>query len=88
MFTWLAVLTYAAAVGVPAYLLHRFGSQSWYWHVLAIAASLVIGLAPTPAQFQTAGFDLLLGFGFVAPLAWGAGGLIVYRPHTRHEKHA
>jgi hypothetical protein len=89
MYSLLAVLVYLAAIGIPAYLLYRFGTWAWYWHLLAIAASLAIGMTPIPSNLQTRGFDLLFGFSFVAPLFWGAGGLIVYRPHRpHHEKHA
>jgi hypothetical protein len=85
MFTMWAVLVYTAAVAIPIYLLHRFHSQPWYWHVLAVGASLVLGLTSVPPEFQGQEFDLLLGFVFVALLFWGAGGLIVY--HPSHRKH-
>ena len=88
MFSGLAVLVYAAALAVPVYLLHHFQSQAWYWHVLAVGASLALGLAPVPPEFQAPGFDLFLGSAFVVLLIWGAGGLIVYHPHQRHQKHA
>ncbi|HYW47592.1 MAG TPA: hypothetical protein VE959_32285 [Bryobacteraceae bacterium] len=83
----LPVLVYVAAVALPAYALYRFHSQAWYWHVLAIAAALVIGLIPIPPEFQRRGFDLLFGFGLVVLLFWGIGGFIV--PQGGHrEKHA
>lgn len=89
MFTMWAVLVYTAAMVIPIYLLHHFHSQSWYWHVLAVGASLVLGLVPVPAEFQGKVFDLALGFVFVVLLFWGAGGLIVYHPgHPKHQKHA
>ena len=89
MYTSLAVLVYAAAVGIPVYLLFRFHSQAWYWHVLAIAASLSLGLTPMPAEYQNKGFDLLFGFVFISLLSWGSGGLIAFHSHRpHHEKHA
>lgn len=89
MYTWLAVLVYAVAIGIPVYLLYRFHSQTWYWHVLAIVASLSLGLIPMPAEFQKKGFDLAFGFLFVFLLSWGAGGLIAFHSHRPHyEKHA
>jgi hypothetical protein len=82
----LAILVYLAALAIPGYALYRFQSQSWYWHTLAIAAAIALGIAPIPPDFQKRGFDLLFGFLVVALLFWGVGGLIVYHPH--HEKHA
>ena len=82
-----AVLVYTAAMAIPIYLLHQFHTQAWPWHVLAVIASIVLGLTPVPQAFQGPGFDLLLGFVFVALLFWGAGGLIVYHP-GHHQKHA
>ena len=82
----LAVLIYAAAVAIPVYLLHRFRSQAWYWHLLAIAAAVALGVFPMPPALQTSGFDLTIGFLFVALIFWGIGGLVVFLPH--HEKHA
>ncbi|HTS28619.1 MAG TPA: hypothetical protein VMH81_22265 [Bryobacteraceae bacterium] len=86
MFTMLAVLVYVAAMAIPIYLLHHYHSQAWHWHVLAVIASIVLGLAPLPDGFQGRGFDLMLGFVFVSLLFWGAGGLLVY--HPAHHKHA
>ena len=89
MYTLLTVLVYTAAVAIPAYLLHRFRSQAWYWHVLAIVASVSLGLVPIPAELQKRSFDLVFGFAFIALLAWGGGGLIVFHPHGSHRhKHA
>lgn len=89
MFSLLAVLIYLLAIGIPVYLLYRFRSQSWYWHVLAILAAVGVGFAPTPPTWRTEAFDLLFGFAFIVLLVWGIGGLVVFRPHyPRHEKHA
>lgn len=82
----LAVLVYVAAIAIPVGLLYHFRSQAWYWHLLAIVASLALGLVPIPASLQTPGFDLLFGFVFISLISWGVGGLVVFRPH--HEKHA
>ena len=85
MFSMLAILVYLAALCLPLWLLHRFGSQRWLWHVLAIACSLVLGLLPTPVAFQGVATDLTIGFGFLFLMVWGVGGLVVYRPHIhRH----
>jgi hypothetical protein len=33
-----------------------------HWHLLAIVASLSLGLIPMPVELQKQGFDLLFGF--------------------------
>ncbi|HEY2016674.1 MAG TPA: hypothetical protein VGH38_24390 [Bryobacteraceae bacterium] len=86
MFTLLAVLVYTAAIAIPVSLLYHYHSQAWYWHLLAIIASLVVGLTPIPPDLQSRGFDLLIGFLFLGMASWGIGGLIMFRPH--HERHA
>ena len=85
MFTMLAVLVYLVALSVPLWLLHRFGSRLWFWHALAIAASLVLGFIPTPVELKGVAVDLIFGFAFIFLMVWGIGGLVVYRPHLhRH----
>ncbi|HUB31909.1 MAG TPA: hypothetical protein VMA31_02735 [Bryobacteraceae bacterium] len=89
MFGFLAVLLYLVAIGIPVFLLHRFHAQSWFWHVLAVAAAIAVGFLPTPPSWKTEMWDLGFGFAFLLLLVWGVGGLIVLRPHRhRHEKHA
>ncbi len=81
----LAVLAYSLAIGIPIWLLHHFGAQAWYWHVLALAAAFGIGMIPMPPAWQGPELDLTLGFGFLLLLAWGIGGLMVtWRHHERH----
>jgi hypothetical protein len=86
MFGMLAVLVYLTAMGVPLWLLHRFGSLQWFWHALAISAALVLGLIPVPIEFKGIAVDLIFGFSFILLLVWGIGGIVVYRPHLH--KHA
>jgi hypothetical protein len=91
MFGMFAVLVYLLAMGIPVYLLYRFHSITWYWHMLAVVAALALGFTPTPFVIQKPEFDLLFGFVFIALMIWGAGGLILYRPEhhgPHHEKHA
>lgn len=89
MSSMLAILVYLAAIAVPIYLLHHFGSFGWYWHALSIAAALAVGLVPTPPEWKGAGIDLVFGFALTFLLLWGAGGLVVYRPHLHaHPNHA
>jgi len=86
MFSLLAIVLDVFAVVFPIYLLYQFRSQAWYWHVLAAAVALVIGLMPGTALLQTEGGSLLYGFSFILLLVWGVGGLVPYRP--RRAKHA
>jgi hypothetical protein len=85
MFSLLAIVLYVFAVLIPIYLLYRFHSQAWYWHVLAVIVGLVVGLMPGTPLLQTEGGSLLYGFSFILLMVWGIGGLIPYR---RREKHA
>jgi hypothetical protein len=89
MFSIVAGLVYLLAMAVPVYLLYRFRTRSWYWHVLAILAAFGVGLVHLPEAWHSEWLDVAIGFAFILPLAWGVGGLVVYRPHRRHqERHA
>ena len=87
----LAILVYLAAIGIPIWLLYRFGTQSWYWHCIALAAGIGLGFVSIPASFQGPPFDLAFGFVFINLLIWGAGGIIfIHSPahNGHHAKHA
>jgi hypothetical protein len=71
------VLEAAVALALPIYLLYRFRSQAWYWHVLAVIVALVIGNMPGTPLLQTEGGSLLYGFWFIILMVWGVGGPIV-----------
>jgi hypothetical protein len=86
MFSLLAIVLDVFAVVIPIYLLYRFRSQAWYWHVLAVIVALVIGLMPGTMLLQTENGSLLYGFWFLILMIWGIGGLITYP--WRHAKHA
>jgi thiol:disulfide interchange protein len=77
-----AVVTLA----LPIFLLYRFRSQAWYWHVLAVIVALVIGMMPGTALLQTLGGSMLYGFMFVVLMLWGIGGLIPFK--RLRNKHA
>ena len=70
------VLEAVVALALPIYLLYRFRSQAWYWHVLAVIMALVIGNMPGTALLETLGGSMLYGFVFVFLMIWGIGGLI------------
>ena len=88
----LAILVYLAAIGAPIALLYRFGTQSWYWHCVSLAAAIGLGFVSIPARFQGPATDLIFGFTFFVLLIWGAGGIIFFRSpahsHHHHAKHA
>ena len=86
MFSVLAILIYAAAIAVPAWLLYHFGSGGWYWHVLAVLAAVALGLVPLPAALDRPLYELMVGFVFVFLMVWGLGGMFAIRLH--HAKHA
>ena len=84
----MTVLVYLLAAGTPAYLLHRFHSQAWYWHALAVLGAVALGLLPTPADWKAMGSDLAFGFTIIFLLVWGMGGLAMAHSRPRPEKHA
>jgi hypothetical protein len=83
---FIPILIYMAALAIPAWLLYHFGSESWFWHALAIFAGLLLGFMPMPVLFSQPGYDLMIGFAFISLMVWGIGGLFMIRPHR--EKHA
>ena len=80
------VLEAVVALALPIYLLYRFRSQAWYWHVLAVIVALVIGNMPGTALLETLPGSMLYGFVFVTLMIWGIGGLIPFK--RRRAKHA
>jgi hypothetical protein len=84
----IAIVVYLLAIGIPVHLLHHFHTQAWYWHALALAAALGIGLIPPLPGWQGAGADLVCGFSCVFLLIWGLGGLVLGLGHAHREKHA
>jgi hypothetical protein len=87
MFSVLAILVYLAAIGIPIWLVYEYGTVSWYWHCLALAAAIGLGFLPIPAILQGPAYDLLFGFAFIVLMMWGAGGIIFYHLHGHHAKH-
>jgi len=79
LFSVLAGLLYLAALLLPLYLIKRFGPAIWPMHVLAVAAALVVGLAPGTALLNSTAGSYIYGFTFTFLIAWGLGGLVFYR---------
>jgi hypothetical protein len=75
----LAALAGLAALLLPVYLIKRFGPLIWPLHVLAVAAALVVGLAPATALLNSPAGSHIYGFTFVFLMTWGLGGLVFYR---------
>ena len=89
MFSMLAILTYLAAMAIPAWLLNRFGSEAWYWHVLAILGGLAWDLCPRRPRCPHPPTELVVGFVFVFLMVWGIGGLCcIARTTSSMRKHA
>jgi hypothetical protein len=84
MSTFLVVLAYLAAIGIPAALLYYLHAQAWYWHVLALAAALGMGFMPLPAIWDSALMNLAFGFVFTVLTIWGIGGLVLFHWHHHH----
>jgi len=84
MFSFFAIFMHMAAMAVPAWLLYYFGSEPWYWHVLAALFGLGLGFVPLPALSNPI-FDLIIGFGFVSLTLWGIGGLFTWPPHREEQ---
>ena len=83
MFGVIAGVTYLAAVILPIWLLYRFHSRSWYWHLLAVAVALTIGLMPSTSLLLTTAGTFLYGFVFFFLMVWGIGGLAPLRWHRK-----
>jgi hypothetical protein len=79
LFSVLAGLLYLAALLLPLYLIKRYGPLIWPLHVLAVAAALVVGLAPGTALLNSTAGSYIYGFTFTFLMTWGLGGLALYR---------
>jgi hypothetical protein len=79
LFSVLAGLLYLAAILIPLYLIKWFGPLIWPLHVLAVAAALVVGLAPATALLNSTAGSYIYGFTFTFLITWGLGGLALYR---------
>ena len=84
MFSIMAGLIYVAAIAIPIWLLYRYRSKAWYWHVLALIAAGVVGLAPATPLLETTAGTFVYGFVFFVAAVWGIGGLIPIR--SRRQK--
>jgi hypothetical protein len=74
----LAMLLGVAGLVLPVFLIKRYGPVIWPLHVLAVAAGLVVGLAPATALLNSPAGSHVYGFTFVFLMTWGLGGLVFY----------
>jgi len=88
MSMWVVILSYCMAVALAVYLLWRFGHVNWYWHALALATALGLGVMPPDPTLtsllpdQT--YDLAVGSLFLTLLVWGAGEAFFKVLHLPH----
>ncbi|HUP04053.1 MAG TPA: hypothetical protein VMU19_08690 [Bryobacteraceae bacterium] len=73
--TLLATLVFFLGISLPIYLLRRFHSVAWPWHLLALFAALAIGFAPGTALLDSVAGTFLYGFAIGFLGVWGLGGL-------------
>lgn len=80
---FVVVSVYGLAFVLALWLLY-IRHTAWYWHVVAVAAALAVGLTPFPDGTRPP--DLVTGFVFVFLFFWGIGEAVVHPYHQR--KHA
>jgi len=66
---------YGSSLLAALLLLYFFRPKAWYWHVLSVAAALVIGLTPFPEGWHSPAADLVVGTVFIFLFFWGAGAI-------------
>jgi hypothetical protein len=76
--TWV-VAAYGASAVLALLVLFFKGAKAWYWHVLSVAAALVLGLTPIPPNINTPTTSLIVGTIFTFLLLWGIAAPFVGR---------
>jgi hypothetical protein len=85
----LVVLLHVGALSLAYLLLHYFHERAWYWHALAVAGALWIGLMRMPEDFSTPSVEILYSLAFAALLLWGVAGPVFGMVRNQgREKHA
>lgn len=88
MSTTVVFSAFAGSFVLALLLLYCFHAR-WYWHVLSVAAALVIGLTPPPESLAGRPLvDLLVGCLFVFLLVWGVGEIFMHRYHRGRKRRA
>lgn len=82
---WVVVSVYGTAFLLALALLY-IRHTAWYWHVIAVAAALALGLTPFPDGLRPP--DLLTGFVFVFLFLWGIGEIVIHPYHRQTVRHA
>lgn len=79
MSTMWVVGAYGASAILALLILFFSGAKAWYWHLLSVAAALVVGLTPIPASLNTPTASLIVGSVFTFLLLWGIAAPFVGR---------
>ncbi len=79
--TWV-ILAFGISAVLALLLLYISGPKAWYWHVLAGAVALGVGLVPIPEQYNTPTGTLVVGTVFVFLMVWA-----VAAPFMRKKRH-
>ena len=67
--TWV-MLAYGVSAMLALLLLYFSGAKPWYWHVLAGAVALAIGLVRIPVKWNTPTTGLVIGTVFTFLMVW------------------
>jgi hypothetical protein len=85
------LLAYLGAFLFAVLCMYLIGQARWYWHVVAIAVALAMGLMPPVPGWQGPQFDMIAGSLFIVLFTWGVGEPIydaLKLPHLHKHHHA
>lgn len=81
----IVALTYSTAALLALVLLYFFHAKRWYWHLMAVAAALMIGVMTPPEGWASQRYDLAIGAIFFFLCLWGIAGM--FFRHTHEQPH-
>jgi hypothetical protein len=79
---------YGCSILAALLLLYFLRPKAWYWHLLSVAAALVIGLTPFPEGWHSPTADLVVGAVFLFLFFWGAGAIFFLGARRRQARQA
>jgi hypothetical protein len=82
----LVVAAYGCAAVLAAGVLYYFGPARWYWHLLAVALAIGLGLVRFPEGWNTPYHDLAVGAVFLFLFLWGVLAPL-FAHHRGHHHH-